>query len=452
MAEAREALSTSPSLTIEGFQHRFPDGRHLALPVDLRLFPGECALVTGATGSGKTSLLYAIAGLLPGHTEGIYTDPQVSVGLVFQNPGTQLFFSDVAEELAFAPRNRGLPEPVVESRIASYLEAVGLPGWEKRSIDGLSMGEKHRVAMAAACSAEPLLLLLDEPFAQLDTAGAARLRRLLSNYLEAGGTVVISEHHPELVAGIARCSLHLPTGDMPPLAPSIRNDTSTTPTVPRTDIDIRGLHLTVPDSDRWLLRDFSWQVSGGERIHVRGPNGSGKSSLLRALLGLQELESGHAEVTGRVPSPAALAGRVAFLHQDPDSQLSASSVREEVAFAWQRLPAEGRPPAGWIDWLMDSLGLAALARQSPLSLSYGEKHLVTLAAALACRPRLVLLDEPFAGLDQGRVRALCGFLLEYSRAYESTLVMASHNALPELGWATRQFVMEDGRFFEALQR
>ncbi len=452
MAEAREALNNSPSLTIEGFQHRFPDGRGLTLSADLRLFPGECALVTGATGSGKTSLLYAIAGLLPGHTEGIYRDPQDSVGLAFQNPGTQLFFSDVGEELGFAPRNRGLPEPAVKSRISTYLDAVGLPGWESRSIDGLSMGEKHRVAMAAACSAEPVLLLLDEPFAQLDAEGAVSLRRLLRNYLQAGGTVVISEHHPDLVAGIACCSLDLPTVDMPPLAPSIQRDPSASPTIPRTDIDIRGLRLAAPDSGPWLLRDFSWQVAGGERIHIRGPNGSGKSSLLRALVGLQEVESGNVEVAGQAPSPAALAGRVAFLHQDPDSQLSAPSVREEVSFAWERLPADRRPRAGWIDCLLHSLGLAALAQRSPLSLSFGEKHLVTLAAALACRPRLVLLDEPFTGLDQGRVGALCDFLLEYSRAYESTLVMASHNALPEAGWATRQFVMEDGRFLEELQR
>lgn len=451
MAESREALHSRPTLTIQGFRHSFPDGRSLTLPDRLQLCAGDCALITGMTGSGKTSLLHALAGLLPGRTEGVDVH-DAAVGLVFQNPASQLFFSNVEEEVSFAPRNRGLPEDSIRARVRQCLDAVGLGGWEERNIDGLSMGEKHRVAVAAACSLEPALLLLDEPFAQLDSGGASSLRSFLKSYLRRGGTAVVSEHDPDRLAGIANQKFDLPGAHLPAPCCAVPRDNRfpAAAAASRTDIDLRQLSLRVPGGQRLLLRNLIWSVAGGERIHVRGANGSGKSSLLRALLGLQAVDAAHIEVAGSRPSPAALAGRVAFVHQDPDSQLFAASVREEIAFAAQRLPPAERPGAGWIDGLMGSLGLAHLAERSPLSLSFGEKRLVSLGAALAPRPRLVVMDEPFTGLDQGRIDALYGLLADYSRTFRSTLLITSHNPLPDAHWASRRFIMDQGRFLEDL--
>ncbi|MGA8259995.1 MAG: ABC transporter ATP-binding protein [Arenicellales bacterium] len=450
MAESRVAQRSRPTLTIQGFRHSFPDGRSLFLPGELQLSGGDCALVSGSTGSGKTSLLYAIAGLLPGVTEGV-DKGDAGVGFAFQNPATQLFFSNVEEEIGFAPRNRGLSQASVQATVGECLDAVGLAGWQERNIDGLSMGEKHRVALAAAWSSEPTLLLLDEPFAQLDSGGADRLRRFLESYLRRGGTVVVSEHDPEKLAGIANRSLDLPHANLPVPSRAVPPDhASTAPVDGRIDIDIHELDITAPDGGRALLRNLTWRVTGGERVHIRGPNGSGKSTLLRTLVGLHPSDCRRIEVAGCKPSPAALAGIVAFLHQDPDSQLFAASVREEVAFAAARLPPARRPRHGWVDSLIHSLGLAHLAERSPLSLSFGEKHLVALAAALACRPRVVAMDEPFTGLDKERIAALYEFLADYSRAFGSTLLITSHNPPPDPAWATRRFVMDHGRFLEDL--
>jgi energy-coupling factor transport system ATP-binding protein len=199
-------------------------------------------------------------------------------------------------------------------------------------------------------------------------------------------------------------------------------------------IEIAGLRYAYPGAARPALAGIDLSVAAGERLLVAGPSGSGKSTLLRCLDGLVPhfhggTLAGRLRVAGRDPvaaAPAGMAAVVGLVFQDPEAQLVAQRVEDEVAFA---LENHGLPPAEIgrrVGETLERLGAAALARRRVDTLSGGERQRVALAAALALRPALVALDEPTSQLDPGGVAALLDLLAGLHRAEGLTLVVAEH--------------------------
>jgi energy-coupling factor transport system ATP-binding protein len=188
------------------------------------------------------------------------------------------------------------------------------------------------------------------------------------------------------------------------------------------------------------LQGLSLRAAPGERILVCGPNGSGKSSLLRALAGLLPATAGSLRVD--VGPRAGRAGAVGMLYQNPQRNLFERSVAEEVAFSLRR---RGLAPAACrrrVDAALALCGLGPLCDRSPLRLSFGEQHRVALAATLAPEPALLLLDEPFSGLDR---EARCGLLEIVGREQQrtgATVIVASHDREPLARWTHRCVELE----------
>ncbi|MCW2584401.1 MAG: Cobalt transport protein ATP-binding subunit [Klenkia sp.] len=183
-------MSTPPSLLVEDLAFAYPDGHQALFGVDLRVEPGERVALLGPNGAGKTTLVLHLNGILRGvrvrvEVAGLAVgeehvqEVRRRVGIVFQDPDDQLFMPTVADDVAFGPRNLGLPEAEVTARVADALEQVGMADAADRPPHHLSFGQRRRVAVATVLSMQPEVLVLDEPSSNLDPAGRRELAEVL---------------------------------------------------------------------------------------------------------------------------------------------------------------------------------------------------------------------------------------------------------------------------------
>ena len=459
---------TPALLRIEALSYTYPGADAPALEdISFSLAPGECLCLTGHTGCGKTSLLLAIKGLLRGGClsgtvalRAAVDGPAWSlpIGIVFQNPESQILCSTVAEEVAFGPENLCVPPDEIARRVAGALRAVGLDGCENRNVERFSAGQKQRLAIASVLSLQPSLLLLDEPTSQLDRQGKERLAGLLAGLKRRGYALILAEHDPRPFSALIDRCLAMEGGRIvaapSPAPPGTPRPAEAAPSraghgSSQAAIRVQGASLSYPETGA-ALRGVSLEVRQGERVHLHGENGAGKSTLLRCLAGLERPDTGVVELAGvGAPQPERLTGRVGVLFQNPVRQLFAESVHEEVAFSLRRLGYPRRETETMVAGALDQCAIAHLAARAPLTLSFGEQHRVALAAVLAPRPGLLLLDEPFAGLDWPQRQSLLALLKEVSDRGDVTILIASHDELPVADWADRTFLLKGGTLAEA---
>ena len=459
---------TPAAVDIRGFGYRPPTRTAWALrDVDLAVTPGEHMLLLGASGSGKSTLLRAMAGLLDagGETAGeVQVDglPAAAardrVGLLMQDPDAFLVLSRAGEDVAFGPQNRGLPPDQVEERVASALRAVGFPYPAARPVAALSGGERQRLALAGVLALAPGLLLLDEPTSMLDPDGAALVRRSIGEAVRAtGSTLVVVEHRvsdwlplvdrvvvltPDGVAAdgdpdsVAR---HPAARDTwlggPPRLPARPRAASQpgTPLLTATSVTYRHPGGTVD-----AVSEVTCVSSAGSVLAVTGPNGSGKSTLAHLLGGLVAPASGAVTasptlVAGTLADTRPhrwrardLAGRIGSVFQDPEHAFLTGSVREELAVGPRAVHPHRTDLSGTVDRLLDQLRLAHLADANPFTLSGGEQRRLSVAAALATAPQLLLLDEPTFGQDPTTWRELVSLALDLRDA-GAGLVVVTHD-------------------------
>ncbi len=475
-------------LRVKLLSYTYERGRAPALSnVSLTVSAGECLCVTGQSGCGKTTLLLAIKRLL--HKGSLTGDIELdapdrcqepfrdSVGLVFQNAETQILCSTVAEELAFGPENLCVPPDEIGRRIQSSLAEVRLTGFWSRNVERLSAGQKQRLAIGSVLSMSPRVLLLDEPTSQLDAPGKAELAAVLRDLKRRGYALLIAEHDLKPFEDLADRFLVMEAGRI--LSESNRipierlefgaSGASFTDSdarratehswKPRAELGrldgdearrnepavaTNGLHLSYPGVGE-VLKGIDLAVVQGERIHLHGQNGSGKSSLLACIAGAVRPDSGSITVAGKKVTPrVSLFGKVGYLLQNPQRQLFEDTVHEEVAFSLKRL----RLPASAVDRqvteALETCEAGHLTTRSPLSLSFGEQHRVALASVLAPRPELLLLDEPFSGLDLRQRFRLLRILSSLRERYGTTVLMASHDLVLDPSWPDRMLTLENG--------
>lgn len=377
--------------------------------VRLELRSGECVLLQGATGSGKSTLLRALA-RLPG-ARFATGRPRCSerVTVLLQHVETQLLCTTVGEEVGLGLRTEPTSPPRVERLVRDALARVGLSGMEGREVDRLSAGEKQRVVLAALLALDPRVLLLDEPSAALDPAARRALARVLGELKAQGTAVLLADHAPAELSAIVDRRVTLEAGRLRVASgpPGVR-DTSL-PRAPRS-------------GDR-----------PGARTLVTGPNGSGKSSWLRALAGRERRRPGD----------------VALVIQEPRRGLFARTVREEVEFGLVRGGVVEGERRARVRELLERFDLGSCAERSPRRLSFGQQHRLAIAAALAPRPSLVLLDEPFAGLDPAARSGVLTLLEDEQARSGGEIVVASHDREPLASWCGRVVELSAGEASDA---
>jgi energy-coupling factor transport system ATP-binding protein len=402
-------------LSFERFYHRYPGRKSIDVAAPLELSAGQAALVTGPSGSGKSTLLRAIANCLP---EGGETRWQVAVlparaALALQETESQLLCSTVEEEVGFGVRNQGHIGDEATRLTREGLRAFEIEVLRSRTLESLSMGQKQRVLLAALRAMRPSLLLLDEPFSQLDEPGRAQLRRLIERHKAEGGAVLASAHHVPEDDPLWDVRLELPGA--------------------AAHFDGLLARFEAPSGPRKghvILEHGPIRLEAGTTVHLSGDNASGKTTLLRRLVDL--VADSHPD----------LPSRLGYLPQNADLLLFEETVEREVGFALRRTmpPAEARRRTSET---LALCGLTVLAQEPPLCLSHGERHLTALASVIAARPALLLLDEPLTGLDPGLSRRVLAILNYCAHAHHIAVLLASHGPLPT-AWGDSRYTITDG--------
>jgi len=441
-----------------GLGVRHPSRRAWALTgVDLVVEPGQRVLLTGPSGSGKSTLLGALAGILA--AEGTEVTGELSVdgisprgardrlGLLAQDPDSQLVMTRAGDDVAFGLENAGLPRDEIWPRVDRALESVGFPYGHDRPTHALSGGEKQRLVLAGALARRPGLLLLDEPTAQLDGPGAGLVREAVAlATADRRATVIVVDHDAQPWLPLVDRVVELVPGGLvehpPGWRPAERSAGLALP--PAGDgpvlITADAATYTYRGADGPALRPTTTLVTGGRALAVTGSNGSGKSTLALLLAGLRPPTAGRVQA-----APALSAGvrrgfrephrwragelvtRIGTVFQHPEQQFLTGRLRDELALGPLRSGEHAAAARATADELLERLGLTALADANPYTLSGGQQRRLSVATALATSPRVLVLDEPTFGQDAATWRELVTLLAE-QRARGCGVVVVSHDA------------------------
>ena len=455
-----------PVVEIRDYSYQYPGREEWALSdLSLSVRPGECICFTGPSGCGKSTLFLALKGLLKGGnekgTKKVSAEKgSLSTGLVFQNAETHLLCTTVADEVAFGPQNRGFSPREMEVAVRKSLYAVSLAGFETRNVEALSAGQTHRLSIASVLSTSPEILLLDEPTAQLDADGKGRLAELLTGLKASGHTLLIADHELGPFEALADRFILMDRGrikeivrDLPAaftlVPPKTRpTDSEVGGKPPSALLSVKGLFLS-GGNGRPLFNKLNLTLFPGRLTLLYGKNGTGKSTLLKCMAGLIRPEAGTVEIAGMGhPRVDRLLGKVGFLFQNPERQLFEDTVRDEVGFSLKRMGLSTGEVRERVAEALNIFEVGHLKDRSPLTLSFGEQHRVTLACVIAPQPEILMLDEPFAGLDFVRRRNILKVLSRLREQQGTTVVIASHEFLPDPTWADETLVLQGGRIGE----
>ncbi len=432
-------------ITLRGVRFRYPGAEHDALaPIDMEIAAGENVAVTGANGSGKTTLMLILAGREP--TAGTVERPgAVALGaaggtaVVLQHPETQVLGTRVADDVVW-----GLP-PGQRVDVDGLLAEVGLSGMADRDTGGLSGGELQRLAFAGALAREPRLLIADEVTSMVDQAGRDALMGVLSGLTTRHAMSVVQITHYTGEADAADRIISL--------SDSVDNTTMVqTASVPaaaapaagsgQTVLECRGITHAYGAGTPWAktaLRDIDFSVAAGDGVLIHGGNGSGKSTLAWIMAGLITPTTGECLVAGRPAREQH--GQVAVAFQAARLQLMRPRVDLEVASAAGFSPGDRRR----ITEALATVGLdGSLARRRIDQLSGGQMRRVVLAGLLARRPRVLILDEPLAGVDAVNQGKLLRLLEDLRRDTGLTVVVISHDFVGLQGLCPRILHLNGG--------
>ncbi|MGC3969386.1 MAG: ABC transporter ATP-binding protein [Pirellulales bacterium] len=475
-------VENDPAVQVDGFGYRFAERDEPTLhDVCFSLPRGSFTVVAGRTGSGKSTLLRALAGLIPHHSSGVmdgtiriagHDTRRMSsaelaslVGLILQSPDDQICTTSVEAEIAFGLENLALDPKEIAGRIQAALIRFGLVGLRGFAPGELSGGLRQRLVLAAVAAMHPQVLVCDEPLSQLDPQSARSFLEELKRMQSAGTTVIVAEHHLSevlphadrvLVVDDGRLTADVATSDearvasvLKPLRFDDRTPRSVATAKARTEsplvATLSGISLHYPNGIADVWHRLNAEIRRGERIALVGPNGSGKSSLLAVLAGALPSTEGRLQITAAADRwPATL------VPQQVDLTLFSRNVRDELAYGPRQLRLNSAMIEQRVMAAAQRFQLEPLLTEPPQALSRGQRVRTALAAAFACRPTLLLLDEPTTGQDAPTIAALMASLCATVGTVDGpdALVFSTHQLSLARRYADRVWLLRDGRLHE----
>ncbi len=404
--------------------------------IDLEIAYGQRIAIIGKNGSGKSTLAKIIAGL-SSPDSGIvtlcgikvfeannvdskaYQKARESIGALFQSPEDQIVTTVVEDDVAFGLENLCASKEFMKQNISNALRAVNMENHRFSDPSNMSGGQQQRVAIASSIAMQSKLLVLDEPTSMLDSCAKEDVDKLFDK-LQTSGTTIVQVTHKISECKNADRILMLENGKLRDVSlleldeffteksPAVIESKSITENVENsnTAIGISNLSVSYTNSQSPIIRDYSLSVKSGEIVAIMGKNGCGKSTLAKAICALIKYDSGSICVNGIKISEKTsksqmreIRKNIGYVMQLPEQQLFAQTVFEDVAYGPKNFGLEGRELHSRVLNALKSLHIEHLAQKSPFELSGGQQRLAAIAGILACNPKILVLDEPTAGLD-----------------------------------------------------
>ena len=424
----------------------FDGTRNVVDHVSLDVAPGERVALLGLNGSGKSTLARLLNGSLRPSSGSVRVDGETEglarlVGYVRQDPRNQIVSAVVSDEVAFGPRNLGLPRAEVLARVDEALSACGIEALRDRMTSELSGGQQQLVAIAGVLAMRPRYLVLDEATSMLDQPTRARVARIVGEASARGMGVLEISHRPMAAPDRTLCMRdgHVFEDG----APSEPPESPAQPCAPRETSSLRGTDLTAVYGSHVALDDVSIDARG--LTLLLGPSGAGKTTLARVLTGVLAPDAGTVALDGR----PVRAGDVGLAFQRPEDQLFCYTVLDDIAYGPR---VQGIPEDDALSMARDAAALLDIGEElydrSPFELSGGQMRRVALAGVVASRPGAYVLDEPTAGLDAPSRRALRDLVLRLVGDGASVLLV-THDPDEWLPLASAVVRLEAGRVREA---
>jgi energy-coupling factor transport system ATP-binding protein len=489
-------MDNAPQVVVEKLSFRYRDRETTAIrDISFSAFSGEILLIAGASGCGKTTLIRCINGLIPrsykgelagrvllaGQETNSWSLAKISqkIGTVLQDPERQILGTKVLHEVAFGLENLALPRPEIISRVDAALNYLNISYLRQRETFNLSGGEKQKVALAGVLAMQPNVLLLDEPLASLDPASAYETLDMVRRLADEGMTVLLVEHRVEDVLRIrpervmfmadgqikylgsleglgevvdyrevklpAKVVIERASKDPPPPEMNILPSSTGKGNVKETLVRFENVAFDY-ESGTEVLHGINLEIQRGDVIAVLGPNGAGKTTFVKHAIGLLKPKNGVVRVNGRdtrEASVAEIAGTLGYVFQSPSHMLFAPSVQEELSFGPRNLKHPQDQIEKEVAEALKIVNLSEKLKDSPLALSFGQQKRVSIAAILAMRSRILVMDEPTAGQDYFNYMNFMNAILQLP-GFEAILFI-THDVDLAVIFANRVLLVAEGR-------
>lgn len=436
-------------LTLENLSLFYEQDKKVLDDINLIVADGECVLLTGESGSGKSSIINSINGLAFEYENAKFSgsikvdnkdlkgmelyEISLMISSVFQNPKTHFFNVDTTLELLFYLENIGLDRKEMESRMEDMLKLFPIKHLLGRSIFDLSGGEKQILCVAACYISGCKIIVLDEPSSNLDDTYIDILKEMLHILKNKGITLIIAEHRIYYLTDLADRIILVRKGELFKeltkdellnserqlgLRSAIKTNLKAQSKLFGNDLNIKKLEYNFKDGSGLKIEDISFGL--GNIYGITGKNGCGKSTFLRVMTGLDD--KGKSEITfnGKILNKKERLKNSSLVMQDVNHQLFTDSVEEEIKLGVKDLSQDG------LDNVLFGLELTELKDRHPMSLSGGQKQRVAIASVLCKNSRFIFFDEPTSGMDYKNMIRISKLIKEMS-IKDNIIFIVSHD-------------------------